>query len=184
MTALGRSWWILAARGALAVMFGLAVLTWPSITLGELVLAFGAYAFIDGLGAIACALRVAALSRAGWPLVAEGVVSSALGVIAWVSPLIPWALLYLIASWGVITGVLELVAAARLREEITNQWLLGLSGASSVLLGLLILAIPAAGTIHVVRAIGIYAAVFGALLLGAAIRLRGWPPVRLMQMTR
>ena len=31
--ALGRNWWMLAVRGVLAALFGLAVLVWPGITL-------------------------------------------------------------------------------------------------------------------------------------------------------
>jgi uncharacterized membrane protein HdeD (DUF308 family) len=48
MLELSRSWWILAVRGAAAVIFGLLALIWPQITLLALVLVFGAYAFIDG----------------------------------------------------------------------------------------------------------------------------------------
>ncbi len=82
--------------------------------------------------------------------------------------------LYLIASWGIITGVLEIAAAVPLRDDATAQWLLGLSGASSVLLGVLIMALPGAGTTEVVRVIGSYALVFGILLLVGAFRLRRW----------
>ncbi len=82
------------------------------------------------------------------------------------------------------TGVLELITAAKLRQDMTNQWLLSLSGASSVLLGLLMFVIPGAGTAPVVALIGGYAGVFGVLLLVAALRLRGWPPVRLARVSR
>ena len=37
------SWKRLAVQGAAAVLFGLATLVWPSITLGALVLLFGAF---------------------------------------------------------------------------------------------------------------------------------------------
>jgi uncharacterized membrane protein HdeD (DUF308 family) len=173
MSSLTRNWWMFAARGALAMLFGLTVLAWSGIGLGELVLLFGTYALIDGLGAIASAIRVSAGSRPGWPLLAEGVVSIGLGILAWVSPFIPWALLYVIASWGVITGVLEIAAAMSLRDEPTGKWLLTLSGASSVLLGMFLMALPGAGAPTVVRIIGLYAVVFGLLLLVSSLRLRG-----------
>lgn len=102
--------------------------------------------------------------------------SVVLGVLAWVSPNIPWVLLFLIASWGIITGVLEIVAAIGLRPDLTSQWLLALSGVSSLVLGMLLLAVPGAGSVWVVGIIGVYALIFGGLLLTAAFRLRGWRP--------
>ncbi len=98
--------------------------------------------------------------------------SATLGVLAWVAPFISWALLFLIASWGIITGVLEIVLATRLRSDATSQWLFLLSGVMSVVLGMVLLALPGAGSIWVVRLIGVYALVFGGLLLTAAFSLR------------
>ena len=172
--ALARNWWMLAIRGVLAVLFGLGALLWPHITLGEFVLLFGAYIFVDGLVAIASALRAAERLSQGWPLLLEGGVSSALGILAWASPMIPLALLYVIASWGIITGVLEIAAAIGLGLELTVRWLLGLSGVSSILLGMFLMVLPGAGAIEVVRVVGVYALVFGALVLGSAFRLRDW----------
>ena len=174
--ALVRNWWVLAMRGVLGVLFALAALVWANVTLGEFVLLFGSYLLIDGLLAGASAIRVAERFTQGWPLLLEGVVSVALGVLAWVSPQIPWVLLFLIASWGIITGVLEIVAAIGLRPDPTSQWLLALSGVSSLVLGMMLLAVPGAGSVWVVRTIGVYALIFGGLLLTAAFRLRGWRP--------
>jgi uncharacterized membrane protein HdeD (DUF308 family) len=169
-----RIWWLLALRGALAVVFGLAALVWPAITLGLLVFLFGLYVLTDGICSVASALRVAGARAQGWPLLAEGEVSIGLGVLAWTRPLIPPVLLYLIASWGIITGVLEIIAAMRLSHEATTQWLLGLSGGSSILLGMLLMILPGGATSAVARVVGTYALIFGILLLGGAVRLRRW----------
>lgn len=177
-SALVRNWWMLALRGVVAVLFALAALVWAKITLGEFVLLFGSYLLIDGLLAIASAIRAAERFTQAWPLLLEGVVSIALGVLAWVSPHISWAVLFLIASWGIITGVLEIVVAVGLRPDPTSQWLLTLSGVSSLVLGMLLLALPGAGSVWVVRIVGAYALAFGALLVAAAFRLRGGQGMR------
>lgn len=172
MDALIRSWWLLALRGLLAIAFGVTALCYTRITLGEVVLLFGLYVFLDGLGSVASALRAGEGLSASWPLFLEGGVSMALGVIAWVSPRVSPSLLYLIATWGILTGILEIVAAVRLRHISTTQWCLALSGVSSVLIGMLLLGLPAAGSASVVRLLGLYATVFGGLILIAAFRLR------------
>jgi hypothetical protein len=82
-------------------------------------------------------------------------------------------LLYVIASWAIVTGVVEVLAAVRLRREITDEWLLGLSGVLSVVFGLLLIIFPRAGALTVVWLIGVYALVFGVVLVGLALRLRG-----------
>jgi uncharacterized membrane protein HdeD (DUF308 family) len=52
-------WWLMAIRGLLAVLFGLAALVWPRLTLFVLVILFGAYALVDGVMAV-----IVSLSRA------------------------------------------------------------------------------------------------------------------------
>jgi uncharacterized membrane protein HdeD (DUF308 family) len=81
-------------------------------------------------------------------------------------------LLWLIAAWALITGVLQIVTAARLRREMRHEWLLALSGALSVVFGVLLIVWPAAGVLAVVTLIGAYAIVFGIALVALGVRLR------------
>jgi uncharacterized membrane protein HdeD (DUF308 family) len=171
---LSRYWWTLALRGAVAVLFGVLALFWPQITLTVLVLLFGAYALVDGLVALGTVIFGGgrAAGRRPW-LILEGILGVAAGVVTFVWPQITAvALLALIAAWAVLTGVVELVAAVRLRREIEGEWLLALSGALSVIFGVLIVIWPGAGALAVVWLIGIYAIIFGVTLLMLGFRLR------------
>src|SRR5262249_2241958 len=106
-------------------------------------------------------------------LLIEGIVGVAAGLVTFLMPrLTAVALLYIIAAWAIVTGVLEVVAAVRLRRQITGEWWLAISGVLSVGLGVLIVVAPAAGALAIVLWIGAYAIVFGALLLALAFRLR------------
>jgi uncharacterized membrane protein HdeD (DUF308 family) len=105
----------------------------------------------------------------------EGLISIAAGVSALVWPgLAALVLLYIIASWAVFTGILEIVAAVRLRHEIDNEWMLALGGVVSIALGLLLFFQPAAGGLAIIWTIAAYAVIFGVLLVILSFRLRNW----------
>jgi uncharacterized membrane protein HdeD (DUF308 family) len=97
------------------------------------------------------------------------------GIIAFVMPgITALALLFLIAGWAVVTGVLSIVAAVRLRKQITGEWMLILSGVLSVLFGVMVAIFPGPGALAVVLWIGAYAVVSGSLMVALGIRLRSW----------
>ena len=168
---LARHWWVMALRGLVAVVFGVLAFVWPGITLAVLVLFFGAYALVDGILAIFVAVRGGTDHR--WFLGLEGVVGVLAGLVAFVFPgVTALALLYIIAFWAVLTGVLEVVAAVRLRRAISNEWGLIIGGVLSVLFGIVLIAAPGAGALAVVFVIGAYAVLFGVTLLMLSWRLR------------
>ena len=159
-------------RGVAAVLFGLAALFWPGITLFVLVVFFGAYAMVDGVFALVAGIRGSGGRR--WLLLAEGVLSVLAGLIAFFWPgITALALLYVIAFWAIFTGILKIVMAVSLRREIDNEWLMALSGALSVLFGLILAVLPGVGLLSLVWLIGIYALVFGIALIVLAFRVRG-----------
>jgi uncharacterized membrane protein HdeD (DUF308 family) len=175
MLELSRAWWIMAVRGLAAVIFGVVALIWPEITLLALVLVFGAYVFVDGVFALIAAVRgreLAGGSR-GW-LVLEGLLGVGAGIVAVLWPdITALALLWVIAFWAVLTGVLEIFAAVRLRRVLNNEWMLVVAGALSIVFGLILIIWPGSGAIGLVWLIGIYAIVFGVVFLVLAFRLRG-----------
>lgn len=169
-----RYWWAVAVRGALAVVFGVLALIWPDVTVRALVLLFGLYALVDGLLALAAALAGgrAVSGRRGW-LLFEGIAGVVVAVLTFVWPdITTLALLYVIAFWAIVTGVLEVVVAVALRRELRGEWLLAASGVVSVLFGLFLVVRPGDGAVAVVWLIGVYAIVFGAALIALGLRLR------------
>ena len=173
VAALVKNWWVVALRGALAIVFGVLTALMPGITLFALVMLFGAYALVDGGFAIVTAIR--RRGGEGWrTLLLEGLVGVAAGVISFVWPgLTALALVYLIGVWAVFTGVLEIIAAIRLGRLIKGEVWLALTGVLSVAFGVLVLWAPGTGALALVLWIGAYAIVFGILLLALAFRLRG-----------
>lgn len=85
------------------------------------------------------------------------------------------ALLYLIAVWAVVRGIFEIITAIQLRKEISYEWALIASGIISILFGMILIANPAVGALSVVWIIGIYALVFGLVMIFLALRVRELP---------
>lgn len=168
---LPRHWWVVALRGLAAIVFGILTFIWPNISLAVLILFFGAYAIVDGV----LGLYAATQSRGEhvWAPVLEGLLSIAAGLVAFFWPgVTALALLFVIATWAILTGVIEVYAAIRLRRVIDNEWALVLSGVLSVVFGILLLVQPGAGVLTVVWLIGGYAIAFGIAMLVFAFRLR------------
>ncbi len=174
---LTRNWWALALRGIFAILFGLAALAMPGITLAAIIWLFGAYAVADGVFAIVVGLRAVERHQRSWPLMLEGIVDIAAGVTAVTWPaLTALLLLYLVSVWAMVTGILEIAAAIRLRRHIKSEWMLAVNGVISVLLGAFLIAPPRVGILTVVYWIGAYALIFGVMLLALGLRLRQLQP--------
>jgi len=171
LDALAKNWWLLLLRGIAGILFGVLAFVWPGITLLSLIFLYGAYALLDGIFAIMAAIRGGTAER--WWLALIGVLGIAAGLLTFLWPgMTALVLAIFIGAWSLIHGIFEIVGAIRVRKEIDNEWWLILSGALSVLFGLAILIMPGAGALALIWIIGAYAIVFGALLVGFALRLK------------
>ena len=170
--ALAKNWWLLLLRGIAGILFGVLAFIWPGITLLTLIIFYGAYALLDGIFAIAAAIRGGDMQSRWW-LILIGVLGIAAGFLTFLWPgLTALVLTSFIGAWSLIHGIFEIVGAIKIRKEIDNEWWLILSGALSVLFGLALLIMPGAGALALVWIIGIYSIIFGGLLVGFALRLK------------
>jgi uncharacterized membrane protein HdeD (DUF308 family) len=128
---------------------------------------------VDGVLTLAAVVTQApeARGRRGI-LVLQGVLGVAAGIVTFVWPgITALALLFVIAAWAIVGGVLQIVAAIQLRAVLRNEWLLVLGGVASVVFGVLLVITPGAGALVITWLIGWYAVFFGVLLLALAWRL-------------
>jgi uncharacterized membrane protein HdeD (DUF308 family) len=174
LSTLSRYWWVLALRGVVAIIFGVLAVIWPALTLFTLVLLFGAYAFVDGIFAVVAGISSRERDQRWWAAVLEGIAGIIFGVLTFFWPgMTALVLLYFIAAWALVTGVLEIMSAIRLRQVIDNEWTLILGGILSVIFGVVLFLFPGAGALGLTWLIGVYAIVFGIMFLVLAFRLRG-----------
>ncbi len=170
-------WWVIALRGLLALIFGICAFFalsphWPPRDyLRGIRRRRRVDGFADGN------LRQRARGQRPLDPGAAGVAWPWGGALTWLSPAITaLSLLIYIAAWTLATGVLQIVAAVRLRKEIPNEWWLILTGLVSIAFAFLVLWRPLAGALAVLWLIGSWAIVCGILLIGVALRLRSARP--------
>jgi len=169
--ALAGHWSSLAIRGVCALAFGILSLMWPALSLTTLVLIWGVYALIDGALALIAGFRAKI-----WSLAFIGLVGVLAGIGAFVYPgMTALVLLYFIAAWAIVTGILAIYIAIHLRRELTGEWVLALAGVLSAMFGVLLITRPGAGAMAVVLLIASYAIAFGILMLMLAFKLKGLP---------
>jgi uncharacterized membrane protein HdeD (DUF308 family) len=171
---LARHWWLLVLRGVSAIVFGVLAFSWPGVTVQVMLIFFGAFMLVDGVFTVIAALRGRAHTEHWVLLLLEGLLGIAVGVLTWVAPVIAGiAILVYVAAWALVTGVLEIVTAIRLRREIEGEFWLGLAGVLSVAFGLFLLAFPLAGALALIWTMAAYAVAFGIVLVLLGFRVRG-----------
>jgi uncharacterized membrane protein HdeD (DUF308 family) len=129
---------------------------------------------VNGVLSLVLATKTKGYPKVG-SLILGGLLGILAGLLAFVMPgITALGLLILIAAWAIATGIMELVAAVRLRKIINNEWLLVLAGIASVLFGILLLLRPAVGALALIWWIGAWAIVSGILFMILAFRMRNW----------
>ena len=173
VASLVKNWWAVALRGAAALIFGFLTALWPDISLTALVLLFGSFAIVYGVFNIITAVRRRRGERQWWALLLEGLVSVAVGTVTLIMPdLTALALVYVIAAWAILTGILEIAAAIMLRRHIRGERWLALAGVLSVAFGAVLAIWPGVGALALVLWIGAYAIVLGIFLIALGFKLR------------
>jgi uncharacterized membrane protein HdeD (DUF308 family) len=168
-----RIWWSLVLRGGLAILFGIVALFYTGQTLLALVFVFGFFALLNGIMSIVAAVR-AGEAHLRWGLLAfSGIIGVAAGIVSFVWPgLTALAIVFIVAAWAIITGVAEIAFALAVPEALPQPWLAGISGALSVLFGVLLAVWPRSGVVTLTWLVGIYAIAYGISQLYNAYRLR------------
>jgi uncharacterized membrane protein HdeD (DUF308 family) len=171
-----RYWWMPALRGVIAIAFGILALTLPGVTLLTLVALFAAYALFGGIVWIVGAVNNRKADDHWWVLLIAGLAGVGAAFIALAHPaLTALVLVLLIGANALVSGVLDLVIAVRLRRQIHGELLMVFSGIASILFGVVVFMYPlGAGALALVWLVGLYAIATGVLLLALSIRVRAW----------
>ncbi|MDC0721320.1 HdeD family acid-resistance protein [Nannocystis bainbridge] len=170
---LSTAWWSLLLRGLVALLFGALSLVAPGLSLAALTVWFGVFVLVDGVFLIGGSFAGRKENEHWWLMLLEGLCGVAFGLLALRVPgITALVLLMYIAAYAIITGVLRIVMAIRLRKEIEGEWWLALSGLAGVLFGGLMMTMPGAGALALMLYIGVWALLVGFSLIFLAFRVR------------
>jgi uncharacterized membrane protein HdeD (DUF308 family) len=169
---LARNWWVVALRGVLAILFGIAAFAIPAATMLALVMFFAAYSLVDGILSVVLAIRGARKGERWGLILLNGVFGIAVGVLAALWPGITvLAFVFMIAAWALISGGLMLGAAFSLKLS-HGRWLLVLGSILSLIYGVLLVISPMIGALVLTWWIGAQAMVSGVIMIMLAFKLR------------
>ncbi|MGI5835065.1 MAG: HdeD family acid-resistance protein [Chloroflexota bacterium] len=168
-----QAWWVLAIAGVVSILFGLAAMIWPGITLIVLVWLFGVYVLVYGIVELVGMFRAAGQGAAWWTHLLIGLISIAAGLFILFNPFVSsTVLVFTIGFWAIFVGLVEIIAS------LTQAQILYLvTGIISVLFGFVLLSNPVTGALALIWVIGVFAIIRGILLLIGAFRApagAGW----------
>ena len=135
----GLPWWLVLISGISAILLGLILFAKPAATLTILIQILGIYWLISGV--VSLVSLFTNRTQWGWKLF-NGILGILAGILIiknplWSTLLVPASLAIVVGAVGIVIGVLQLVYAFR-----GAGWGLGVLGALSILLGLLLLFRP------------------------------------------
>ncbi len=112
---IARAWSILLIRGVCNVLFAFVAFLQPGLTLAALVLLWGVYAVVDGAMSLTTGIAARRGDGRHWSLILSGASGLVAGITACIWPGVTLiVLLAIMATWAVVRGAFEIVAAVRL----------------------------------------------------------------------
>ncbi len=166
-------WWGLTIRGIAAILFGVAAVFWPGITLVTLVYLLSAYVLV--VGVVNIVQGVMSIGKGGtWILtLLLGLLELGVGVYFVRHPAVSFATFVLVAGFLFIAwGVLEVVAALAEPASATGRTLMIISGVAAFLVGVVLLFQPESGGVAFVWFLGLYALISGPLLIAMSLDVK------------
>jgi uncharacterized membrane protein HdeD (DUF308 family) len=179
----------LAFRGILAILFGIAAVFWPDVTLKTVVYLFSAFVLIGGV--VDLVVGLSRMFTSGISIISRvltllfGVLQIGVGVYLLRHLAVTFAtLILLIGFLFIIRGVFELVEAVMGDGSGGYRAVMAVVGVLAILVGILMLFQPVASGVAFVWLLGIYGLIAGPLMIAAAVEMNKLETVDTVPRTR
>lgn len=166
-------WYWAVIRGVIAVIFGVIALVAPLTTAKSLAIVIGIFAIVDGLAEIMDAIRHREYGGV-FGRVILGLISIGFGtvVLAWPG-ITAVVLVYTIALWAAFGGMFQMIVSLGLPDLKGGARVWGVvGGLISMAFATLMFTQPATGLSVLLIIIGIYALMFGAVMITVGLKVK------------
>lgn len=168
------NWKGLVLRGALAVILGLVMVALPGPTLIAVTVLIGIFVLMLGLIGLAMYLTMKDRSK-GTVLLLEGILGTAFGIVTIIWPnLTALLLILLLGVWCLIEGLVQVYAGLTMSRKASLRALFLVSGALSIIVGLIFILAPGDGAIALIWVIGVFAMLYGILSISHGLIYRSY----------
>jgi len=166
-------WWGLTFRGIAAVIFGIAAVFWPHLTMLTLIYIFSAWVLVDGVIRMVTGISRIGKNQLGFLTMVIGLLQLGVGVYLLRHPGVSFATLVLLIGFTlIVAGVAEVVSSLSSGDSATARTLSVIIGVAAVLAGILMLFQPASSGVAFVWILGLYALITGPMMLAMSMDVR------------
>lgn len=165
-------WGLAIAQGVLTILFGVVALFWPGLTIALLILLFGIFVLIWGIVGLIISLSSIGTNKFWWLELIFAVLAVGLSVYVLRNPVETAAIfVFFIGITFLVRGVIDVLEGLFDRSTTANNRVFHIAvGVIGILAGGITLAHPVTAGVAVVWVIGLYAVLYGSLLIAFAFK--------------
>lgn len=162
---------IRVTEGIVAILFGIAAVFWPGLTIVTLLYLFATFILVSGLINLVEGVFHASTGFGSWFLrIILSVILIGVGIYLLRHPHVTFATFILLIGFALIfRGVMEVVMAFMEDASVGARALLIVAGALAVIVGIIVLTEPVAGGVAFVWILGLYALISGPIIVAMAM---------------
>lgn len=171
-----RYWWLSVVAGVLLILFGIAALFWPGLTLVLYILLFSILMIVWGILVIVDSFSLMKIDSTWWLELLFGVLALILGVFLAKNPDVSFGVIVILTAASFIArGLIDVLSSlfGEKRNDTTGLKIITIiAGVLGIIAGIAILNYPIASGVAFAWIAGLYAVLVGTLMVSASVIAR------------
>lgn len=156
-------------------MFGLLALFSPYIVIFSLITFFAFFAILSGFFILTLAF-LGETDNKGLRIL-EGLIFLGAGIVVLLNPVSALGgIMIFIAAWAILSGLIQIIGAIKLRKVISNEWFMILNGVISILFGIVLAGNLVTGAGVMLMIFGAFAILSGIFTIILSFKIKSYKP--------